>query len=207
MKSTKAFHFSGSNLAFNLAGIRVEPGLQVELDPNVSLVLCEWGLHGSKRITDALRYAKGLILSRTEHSGEITQGDDKLCSRIRTHASVIDATKPVVAWAQWCARRAKKHAAANATAARSAAADAAYAATCAAYAAATYDAAASAATRSATYEAATCAADAATCAAARAAARGHSTCYGYDAASAADAERNLQERVLVAYAKHAGLKL
>ena len=157
MKPIKAFHFSGPHLAYDLNSVQVEPGLRVELDTTVPLKLCEWGLHGSEHIVDALGYAKGLTLSRTEHSGEIIRGDDKLCSRIRTHTSVIDATKPVVAWAQWCARRAEK---------------------CAAAAADAYAAYAAARAKAATA-----------------------------ATTAARAERNLQEKVLLAYVKHAGLQL
>ena len=194
MKPIKAFHFSGPHLAYDLNSVQVEPGLRVELDTTVSLELCNWGLHGSEHIVDALGYAKGLTLSRTEHSGEVLWGDGKLCSRIRTHTSVIDATKPVVAWAQWCARRAEKCAAAAADA------YAAYAAARAKAAAARAETAADAyaAAEAAAYAAA---ADAyAAYAAARAKAAAAAT-------TAARAERNLQEKVLLAYVKHAGLQL
>jgi len=57
------------------------------------VVLCESGLHGSKRLIDALQYAPGNTLCRTEHSGVIEYQEDKLASSERKILWRIDATK------------------------------------------------------------------------------------------------------------------
>lgn len=56
-------------------------------------VLCQYGLHGSRRIIDALTYAPGKLLWRTEHAGDVVEGDDKLVSTERRYLAVVDATE------------------------------------------------------------------------------------------------------------------
>ena len=46
-------------------------------------VLCEHGLHASRQVLDALRYALGPILACVRLSGTITEGDDKLAATAR----------------------------------------------------------------------------------------------------------------------------
>lgn len=71
-----------------------------------SLVLCESGLHASRDILDALKYAPGAILCRVRCSGTIVHGDDKLvCSR-RAILWRVDATSALRKFARWCASRA-----------------------------------------------------------------------------------------------------
>ena len=57
------------------------------------LKLCEWGLHASKRLIDALGYAPGAFLYEVELSGKMITGDDKIVAEHRTYLREIDATE------------------------------------------------------------------------------------------------------------------
>jgi hypothetical protein len=155
---------------------------------------CEQGLHASKRLIDALRYAPGAVLYLVELSGEIVETDDKACATERKYLAEFDLSDVLFKFSCACAlvnielikpytkdfdlileflkNPVKENADAAAYAARAAhaatyAADAAHAAAYAADAAA--HAAAHAAARAAACAAADAAADAATYAAADAA--------------------------------------
>ena len=54
-------------------------------------VLCEYGLHGSKRLLDALQYAPGHMLCRVELSDGIIEGDDKAVARERKTLWIFNA--------------------------------------------------------------------------------------------------------------------
>ena len=66
-------------------------------------VLCERGLHASKRIVDALRYAPGSVICRVKLGGKIVHGDDKSCATERTYLAVIDGEKLLRDFARQCA--------------------------------------------------------------------------------------------------------
>jgi hypothetical protein len=55
------------------------------------LRLCIWGLHASVKPLDALKYAPGSILYIVELSGQIVEGDDKVCAQRRTYLAELDA--------------------------------------------------------------------------------------------------------------------
>jgi hypothetical protein len=57
------------------------------------LVMCENGMHGSRRLLDALQYAPGGVLCKVEIWGEIQEGDDKLVGRHRKVLSMVNAEK------------------------------------------------------------------------------------------------------------------
>ena len=59
--------------------VRVGETLTVDGDP----VLCEHGLHASRRVLDALEYGRGSILACVRLSGQIVEGDDKLAGTAR----------------------------------------------------------------------------------------------------------------------------
>ena len=82
----------------------VEVGQKLTVEP--PLELCNWGLHASKRAIDALNYAPGSIACRVELSGEILEGDDKVCATERTVLKMIDATNVLHEFACWCAEQA-----------------------------------------------------------------------------------------------------
>ena len=70
---------------------------------NGPLALCVGGLHASRRIIDALRYAQGPVLCRVRLGGKIVHDDDKSVAERRTCLWHIDATEVLWAWARRCA--------------------------------------------------------------------------------------------------------
>jgi hypothetical protein len=50
-------------------------------------------MHGSKKILDAIEYARGPIISWCEFDGEIIHGDDKFVAQSRTVLWWVDGTK------------------------------------------------------------------------------------------------------------------
>ena len=56
------------------------------------LVLCENGMHASRRAIDALSYAPGPVVSRVELLGERLDDGDKSCARERLVLWLADAT-------------------------------------------------------------------------------------------------------------------
>ena len=82
-------------------GRLVEKGVTHEVD--CKPVLCEKGLHASKRILDALSYAPGPILCRVELGGVIVYGNDKSVATKRTYIEIIDATDLLREFARKCA--------------------------------------------------------------------------------------------------------
>ena len=72
------------------------------------LQLCENGMHASLNPMDALQYAPGLMLCRVELSGEIIQGEDKLCASSRKVLWIANADHMLQEFACLCAERALK---------------------------------------------------------------------------------------------------
>ena len=70
------------------------------------LKMCDSGLHASENILDALGYAPGSICCRVECSGEMLKQDDKLVCRRRKVLWMVDATETLHLFACWCAERA-----------------------------------------------------------------------------------------------------
>ena len=56
------------------------------------LKMCENGMHGSRRLLDALQYATGSVLCKVQIWGEIEEQNDKLVGRNRKVLAMIDAT-------------------------------------------------------------------------------------------------------------------
>ena len=84
--------------------VRVGETLRVEGEP----VLCERGLHASKRLYDALGYARGdkLSLCRVALGGTVLHDDDKSVGTERTVIAMLDADtteKLLRDFARWCA--------------------------------------------------------------------------------------------------------
>jgi hypothetical protein len=85
------WHFSNGKLS-NDRDDKIEPGLSLACNPD-GIELCVYGFHGSKRITDALGYAPGSVLSYCEVGGEIIESDDKIVASIRRHLIVVDVER------------------------------------------------------------------------------------------------------------------
>ena len=66
-------------------------------------VLCEHGLHASKRAIDALKYAPGGYLWVVDLGGEIVEGDDKVVATERKYIDGFDADKLLREFARKCA--------------------------------------------------------------------------------------------------------
>jgi len=78
----KGWHFLAGDGKLGYKDERlVEVG--VPLAAEGDLELCENGMHASKRILDALRYAPGTIICRVELTGELRHADDKMVGRQR----------------------------------------------------------------------------------------------------------------------------
>jgi hypothetical protein len=96
----KAWHFVSDTL---------RDGRPVPADGEVlvhegPLKLCASGLHASKNILDALRYAPGSTICRVEVAGKIIHGDDKLVCTERTILWRVAGEKILRKFARMCAR-------------------------------------------------------------------------------------------------------
>jgi hypothetical protein len=102
MKTELGWHFARANNCLNY-----DDGRPIIIGETHTvqgqLELCEWGLHASKRILDALQYAPGPVIYRVRLSGEILIGDDKMCATERTYLWGYDATEILQAFARRCA--------------------------------------------------------------------------------------------------------
>jgi len=101
----KAWHFLQDNgeLRWPCGDItKPEVGQKLTVDPD-RLELCKYGLHGSEKPLDALRYATGHWLCRDEFGGRIIRGDDKLVASERTILIMADATNMLRHFARLCA--------------------------------------------------------------------------------------------------------
>lgn len=166
-----AWHFHNGKLRDG----RGVPAVGETLVHEGPVVICESGLHASKELLDALKYAPGNILTRVQVNDIVYQYADKLVCRERTILWSIDATEILREFTRKCALdvihlwdapevvkkyletgdellQEEAYAAADATRVASYAADATRASSFASYAADAADAAAYA-TRAASYAA------------------------------------------------------
>ena len=98
----KAWYFSSEDRKLRYGDNRIiKAGLthKVTCKP----VLCEAGLHGSKRIIDALSYAPGPVVWRVELGGDVDIGDDKISATERHYLWGYDATDVLRRFARKCA--------------------------------------------------------------------------------------------------------
>ena len=71
-------------------------------------MICQSGLHASRRAIDALKYAPGALVRRVVISGGVVEGDDKLIGRKRRELWRVDATATLHEFACLCAEDALK---------------------------------------------------------------------------------------------------
>jgi hypothetical protein len=107
VKTVLAWHFV-KNDGTNRDGIKEQVGHWYKVAGEI--MPCQHGLHGSVQLIDALNFAPGSILRRTEHQGTIVGGSDKLASSERRVLWQVDATKILHLFACWCAEDALKDA-------------------------------------------------------------------------------------------------
>lgn len=106
-KRIKAWHFLPDDGRLRYGDRRiVEPGsiVTVEGPPR----LCEWGMHASRSIMDALTYSRGSLLCRVWIGGEIVEGDDKIAGTSREVEWMLDARELLFEFACLCAEKACK---------------------------------------------------------------------------------------------------
>ena len=87
----KAWHFVNEDMRLCYGDNR-KVVIGKTLSHNGPVELCRSGMHGSKRVIDALKYAKSPILTRVEITGGIIEGDDKLVGRNRKVLWMLDAS-------------------------------------------------------------------------------------------------------------------
>ena len=88
----EAWHFTNKNMTLGYDdGRKIVEGETLSCEGNI--VLCRNGMHGSKRIIDAVHYAPGPILTRVEITGDVVEGNDKLAGRHRKVLWSLDATE------------------------------------------------------------------------------------------------------------------
>ena len=96
-------------LAWHFVGAALRDGRPLPADGETlthagPLVICESGLHGSRRLIDALQYAPGATICRTRHGGKIIEQDDKLTSSKRTILWRVSGDTLLRDFARACAR-------------------------------------------------------------------------------------------------------
>ena len=93
----KAWHFVGDELR---NGIPI-PADGEWLVHEGELIMCESGLHASRKIIDALIYAPGSTICRVEVNGKIIEDHDKVVAEKRKILWRIDGNKVLPAFARW----------------------------------------------------------------------------------------------------------
>ena len=91
MEKVLAWWFAASDILPHGDGRKVVVGETHSLKGGI-IKPCVRGLHGSEHPFDALQYANGPYLYRTEHWDSIKRGGDKLASRHRKYLAMVDVT-------------------------------------------------------------------------------------------------------------------
>jgi len=98
----KAWHFVGEDKRLGYGDNRMVKVGKTYIAKG-PLEMCKNGMHGSRRILDALRYAPGPIICRVELSGEIIHDTDKSVARSRKVLAMVDGTAILQKFARMCA--------------------------------------------------------------------------------------------------------
>ena len=81
------------------------PGYVYSYDGAEPLALCSRGMHASRSVLDALRYARTGVLCRVACWGDVTEGDDKLVARHREVLWMSDVSSELRLFACWSVRQ------------------------------------------------------------------------------------------------------
>jgi hypothetical protein len=98
-KTVLAWHFVDDRLRDG----RPIPADGVELRHDGLVMMCQSGLHASRKLADALQYAPGNTLCRVEMRDVVAEDGDKLVARSRTILWRIDAEPVLWQFARDCA--------------------------------------------------------------------------------------------------------
>ena len=86
----QAYHFLSKDKKLRYGSKElVEVGKTIRVNPN-KLIMCQYGLHASICIIDALQYAPGPVLCHVTLGGNILKTEDKVCASERTANSIVD---------------------------------------------------------------------------------------------------------------------
>lgn len=104
MKKIKAWHFvANDRMLAHQPGMEVAPGYIYSEDGPIAI--CQSGLHGSRKLHDALVYSPGSYLCRVEMWGEVTEHSDKIVARNRHVIAAKDVSSELRLSACWCVRQ------------------------------------------------------------------------------------------------------
>jgi hypothetical protein len=81
----------------------VAPGYIYSEDSPIAI--CNSGLHGSRKVIDALFYSPGSYLCLVDMWGGVQDQNDKLVARHRHVIAAADVSSELRLWACWCVRR------------------------------------------------------------------------------------------------------
>ena len=101
-----AWHFVPDSRILQHEGgkcLAVEPGYIYSEDSR-KLIICQVGLHASRRVYGALNFAAGSQLCRVRIWGAIAEEDDKIVGRHREVLAVKDVASELRLWGCWCVR-------------------------------------------------------------------------------------------------------
>ena len=100
----KAWHFVSESRKLGFDDNRiVKTGRTYKVSKDRPLELCAYGLHGSKRIIDALKYSPGPVVCRVELLGKILHDTDKSVAYERKVLWMKDISKELRHFARLCA--------------------------------------------------------------------------------------------------------
>ena len=104
-KKILAWHFLTDDrmLAHQTPPMEVAPGY-IYGEPNGDIIICERGMHASRRVYDALGFAQGSQLCRVRVWGDVQEQNDKIVGRYREVLAIRDVASELRLWGCWCVR-------------------------------------------------------------------------------------------------------
>jgi len=107
MKTIKAWHFAQQDRCLRHGdGRKIIKGRNLKVEGNP--ILCNYGLHASRKIMDALAKSRGPIICKVEIGGKIDEDSKELAGQSRKCLWWVDAEKLLHEFACKCAARALK---------------------------------------------------------------------------------------------------
>ena len=99
------WHFiSGDRmLAHQTPPMAVEPGF-IYGEPEGEINICHFGMHGSRRIYDALGFAESSTLCQVRIWGDVQERGDKIVGRYREVLAIREVGAELRLWGCWCVR-------------------------------------------------------------------------------------------------------
>ena len=96
-KPLLVWHFLRQNWETNSGSIKTKVGDTYHVEPPIKI--CSYGLHGSRKVLDALGYSNGQILTLCEVWGEFDEQSDKIVAEYRRPLWGKDISTELNEWA------------------------------------------------------------------------------------------------------------